>query len=38
VFVAVAVTAAEAGITTVQTDVGQVPQFALWVWPVYSSD
>lgn len=33
--VAVAVTSAEAGITTVRTDVGTVPQFARWVWPVY---
>lgn len=35
VFVAVAVTSAEAGITTVRAEVGTVPRFALWVWPVY---
>lgn len=35
VLVAVAVTAAEAGITTVRTDLGTVPRFAVWVWPVY---
>ena len=35
VLVAVAVTAAEAGITTVPTDLGAAPRFAPWVWPVY---
>ena len=35
VLVAVAITAAEAGVTTVRTDLGTVPRFAVWVWPVY---
>lgn len=35
VLAAVAITAAEAGITTVRTDLGTVPRFAVWVWPVY---
>jgi len=35
VLIAIAVTVAQAGITTVQTDLGTVPRFAFWVWPVY---